>query len=66
MPRGWTDDDPAKGRPHRRVHEKIGLLLADVVDDPRALVIVIKRIAEKRPEDVLDALAWLHGEQEEA
>lgn len=60
MPRGWTDGDPAKGTPHRRVREKIGLLMADVTDDPRALALALLKVAETRPEAVLDALIWLH------
>jgi hypothetical protein len=59
MPKGWNDDDPMKGRPHRRVHEQIGLLMGDIGDDHLALEQLVLRIADKRPEDVLDALVWL-------
>jgi hypothetical protein len=65
VPRGWTDNDPAKGLPHRRVREKIDLLLADVDDDPLALTALVRKIAMTRPEAVLDALAWLHDDDEE-
>lgn len=60
MPRGWTDDDPAKGTPHRRVREQVGLLLGDTgygSQDGELLRTVILKLAEKRPEEVRDALA---------
>ncbi len=64
MPRGWTDNDPAKGTPDRRTREKIGLLLGGWPEQYGdgayvALEQVVWRVAEKRPQDVLDALVWL-------
>ncbi|HVT97930.1 MAG TPA: hypothetical protein VHE33_10500 [Acidobacteriaceae bacterium] len=58
MSRGWTDNDPAKGTPHRRTREKISLLLNDLQGDSEALVAVIDKIAEKHPDAVLDAVLW--------
>ena len=65
MPKGWTDNDPAKGTPHRRVRERVTLLMEDVAGDPAALAAAIWKIAETRPHDVLDALVWLHEQDEE-
>lgn len=59
MSRGWTDNDPAKGTPHRRTREKISLLLDGLQGDAEALVSVIDKIAEKHPDAVLDALVWV-------
>jgi hypothetical protein len=59
MPKGWTDDDPGKGKPYRRVHEQIGLLLDGIGDHGLSLRTVLLKIAETRPLEVLDALVWL-------
>ena len=62
---GGIAPDPEKGRPYRHLRARIRLLLADVADDPLALEQLVLKIAEKRPEDVLDALTWLTEELEE-
>lgn len=63
MPRGYTGPpDPDKGKPYRHTQAKIRLMLKDIEDDPLALVQVILRLAEKRPEDVLDAVTDVLGE----
>lgn len=69
MPKGWTDDDPAKGTPHRRVREQVGLLLRAVREDCGSysdafgvLEQVILKLAGKRPEAVRDALVEVLGD----
>lgn len=59
MPKGWTDTDPDKGKPYRHTRAKIRLLLADIAGDAAALEKLVMRLAEKRPDDVLDAMVWL-------
>lgn len=60
MARGYAGPaDPEKGNPHRHTRAKISLLMQDIEDDPLALVTLVRKIAEKRPGDVLDALTWL-------
>jgi hypothetical protein len=59
MPKGWTDDDPGKGQPYRRVHEQIGLLMTDIGGDAAVLEKLVLKIAASRPLEVLDALVWL-------
>jgi hypothetical protein len=68
MAKGWTDRDPAKGIPYRRTREKIELLLGsrdqgELLSYEDLLAVVLK-VAERRPEDVLDALTWLHDDNE--
>jgi hypothetical protein len=67
-----VDNDPKKGTPHRRTHEKIELLLSALpkqytsyADAYGALELVLHRIADKRPDDVLDALVWLNDDPAE-
>lgn len=58
MPRGYHGpEDPEKGMPHRHTRAKIELLLTEP-DLPtyEQLLAVIMKVAEKRPEDVLDAV----------
>jgi hypothetical protein len=60
MPRGYAGPaDPLKGVPYRHTRAKITLLLQDIADDHLALTAVLMRVAEKRPEDVLDAVIWV-------
>lgn len=62
MARGWTETDPDKGKPHRHTRAKIRLMLADVHDDHLALANIILKAAEKRPDDVLDAVLAVLGD----
>lgn len=39
-------------------------MMQDILDDPLALQAVIDKIAEKRPEDVLDAVLWVTEDNE--
>jgi hypoxanthine-guanine phosphoribosyltransferase len=64
MPRGWNEADPEKGQPNRHTRAKIRLMMQDILDDPLALRAVIDKIAEKRPEDVLDAVLWVTEDNE--
>ena len=68
MARGWNEIDPDKGMPHRHVQAKIRLMLTDYSVECEScglhrpgfsesvLKEIILKIAEKRPEDVLDAV----------
>ena len=55
MARGWNETDPDKGKPNRHTRRKVELMLSGVEDIPLLTAIIVK-IAEKRPEDVLDAV----------
>lgn len=59
MARGWNEEDPDKGKPHRHVQAKIRLMLGDHLygnESAELLGKIVLKIAEKRPEDVLDAV----------
>lgn len=63
MPKGWTDDDPDKGKPYRHTRAKIRLMLDDPLAGlPGVCETILLKIAEKRPEDVLDALLDVLGD----
>jgi hypothetical protein len=63
MARGYTGPpDPDKGKPNRHTRAKINLMLTDIREDHLALEQVILKIAEKRPEDVLDAVLYVLGD----
>lgn len=60
MARGYAGPaDPEKGQPHRHTRAKISLLMQDIEGGHLALKTLVLKIAEKRPEEVLDALIWL-------
>lgn len=63
MARGWDEVDPDKGKPHRHVRVKIDLLLSDLdVEswaDAGVLYTILMKVAEKRPEEVLDAVTFV-------
>ena len=59
MARGWNENDPEKGVPNRHTRAKIRLLLDDIAASPQDLMAVIVKAAEKRPEDVLDAVIFV-------
>jgi hypothetical protein len=66
MARGYAGPpDPDKGKPYRHTQQKIRLLLEGedlpVYED---LLKIILKIAEKRPEDVLDALVDVLGREQ--
>lgn len=67
MPRGYAGPpDPDKGVPYRRARAKIMLLL-DRPDLPvdtyyQLMNSVLLKLAEKRPEDVLDAVLAVMGD----
>jgi TnpA family transposase len=65
MPRGWNETDPEKGQPNRHTRAKIRLMMQDILEDHFALRAVIDKIAEKRPEDVLDAVLWVTDQDNE-
>ena len=54
MARGWNQRGPRASRTGTRA--KIELLMQPIMSDPFALAAVIGKIAQKRPEDVLDAV----------
>lgn len=57
MARGYHGpEDPDKGRPNRHTRQKVRLMLADETADRGALTEIILMLAEKRPEDTLDAV----------
>jgi hypothetical protein len=63
VPAGYAGPpDPEKGTPYRHTRQKITLMLEPILDDPRALLAVIGKVAEKRPEDVLDAVLFVTGD----
>jgi hypothetical protein len=64
MARGWTDNDPAKGVPHRRVHEKLHLLLAGDIKASWLQEMLIT-MAEKRPVEVLEAVSDVLAKHED-
>jgi hypothetical protein len=65
MARGYTGPpDPDKGTPNRHTKAKIKLMLKDIREDHLALEQVILKLAEKRPEDTLDAVLYVVREPE--
>jgi hypothetical protein len=66
MARGWNETDPEKGVPNRHTRAKIRLLLGDHLygnESAGLLGKILLKVAEKRPEDVLDAVtAELDGD----
>ena len=65
MAREWNEEDPEKGVPYRHTRAKIRLLLehdGDLVTYETLLAILLK-VAEKRPEDVLDAVLAELGDE---
>jgi hypothetical protein len=52
--RGWNRQDPKKGVPYRHTRAKIELLLLGAT--AHDLFTVIGKVADKRPDDVLDAV----------
>ncbi|HEY1705532.1 MAG TPA: hypothetical protein VGG75_38085 [Trebonia sp.] len=70
MPRGYAGaPDPDKGIPYRHVRQKIRLLLSGrlALDaDGEVLLAVLLKVAEKRPDDVLDAVISVLGDETEA
>lgn len=66
MARGYVGPpDPEKGQPHRHTRAKIELLMKPIMNDPLALAAVIGRIAQKRPDDVLDAVIYVVNDEKE-
>ena len=66
MPRGYTGPpDPDKGKPYRHTQAKIRLMLGlsgGAYPACEDLLTIIIRVAEKRPDDVLDAVIDVLGE----
>lgn len=58
MARGWHGKDPEKGVPYRHLRDKVTLLTDGLLLNPdgEVLLRVLLKVAEKRPEDVLDAV----------
>ncbi|HEY1700806.1 MAG TPA: hypothetical protein VGG75_13925 [Trebonia sp.] len=67
MPRGWNQEDPEKGMPYRHTRAKIKLLLSGLLlnADGEVLHLVLLKLAEKHPDDVLAAVADVMAEREE-
>jgi hypothetical protein len=67
MARGYAGPpDPDKGKPYRHTQQKIRLMLDIGGDDAPVyehLLEVILKVAEKRPDDVLDALVEVLGKE---
>lgn len=59
MARGRNEEDPEKGVPYRHLRARIRLLLGDHLygsESAELLGKILLKVAEKRPEDVLDAV----------
>jgi hypothetical protein len=60
---GGIEPDPDKGRPNRHTRAKAKLMIDSLNDKPGALALALLLLAEKRPEDTLDALIAASGEE---
>jgi len=66
MARGYHGPpDPGKGTPYRHVRQKIRLLTDGLLlnTDGERLLSALMAVAEKRPEDVLDAVLAVLGDE---
>jgi hypothetical protein len=58
---GGLQPDPDKGKPHRHTRAKIRLMIEDMT--PVQAIQVISKIMDIRPEETLDAIIAVCGEE---